>query len=174
MIELYSFIFLNFLAMISPGPDFAIVTQYGLSGSKKAALSATMGVVVALMIHVIYCVSGIALLLSSSKTALLTIQFAGGVYLGYLGLKSIKSALSRSLSYKQPRTKNAFFAGFLCNLLNPKAMVFFTEFIYAVRKFNEYLADESCLRLFNPYHGADLFFCTFVSNYPQKVFSLFS
>ncbi|MCH9630412.1 MAG: Threonine efflux protein [Chlamydiia bacterium] len=121
--DFLSFVFLNFLAMISPGPDFAIVTQYGLKASRKAAFFASCGVAAALIIHVLYCVTGIALFLNSSPRALLLIKFLGGVYLSYLGIKSILSA-GKDDDQKEIKIKNAFAAGFLCNLLNPKATVF--------------------------------------------------
>lgn len=123
MIQLMSFIFLNLIAMISPGPDFAIVTKYGLSGCRKSAIAASLGVATALIIHVVYCVSGVALILSSSPKLLLILRFVGGAYLLYLGIKTLMS-VGKEETVTKSQTKNAFTAGFFCNLLNPKATVF--------------------------------------------------
>lgn len=122
--EFLTFVFLNFLALISPGPDFAIVTQYGLRSSRKAAFYASCGITIALIIHVLYCVTGVALFLQSSPKILLLIKFIGGAYLTYLGIKSIKEASAVDKHQKEFKLKNAFTAGFICNLLNPKATIF--------------------------------------------------
>ena len=53
MIDLLLFALLNLLGVMSPGPDFALVTRYGLTGSKRAALLATLGIGSALLIHVL-------------------------------------------------------------------------------------------------------------------------
>ncbi len=124
MLDLYTFIFLNLLGVMSPGPDFATVTSYGLTGSRKAALLATLGVATALLIHVFYCVSGIAIFLHSSPIALQCIRILGAFYLGYLGLKILRQQGGQETGSIVPITGNAFIAGFYTNLLNPKATVF--------------------------------------------------
>lgn len=123
MAALLSFIFLNILGAMSPGPDFAVVTRYGLMGTRKAALSATLGITLALMIHVLYCVSGVAIFLQANPKFLSIIKGLGGLYLCYLGLSMFKSTQEENAS-TQSQTRNAFTAGFLTNLLNPKATVF--------------------------------------------------
>lgn len=122
MLGFLTFAFLNFLAMISPGPDFAIVSRYGLAGQRKAALQATFGVCAALIIHVLYCLLGVAFFIQSNPILLKSIQVFGGCYLFYLGYQLIKNRAKRG-EMEEKRGK-AFFVGFFTNLLNPKCTVF--------------------------------------------------
>ena len=80
---------------------------------------------------------GLALVISKSIFFFTVIKYLGATYLCYLGLKSIlakeienqtdgivsKKELSKSLAFQQ---------GFLCNLLNPKAPLFFISFYSVV------------------------------------------
>lgn len=124
MIDLFLFSFLNLLGAMSPGPDFAVVTKYGITGSKRAAILASCGVAAALLIHVFYCVSGIAVFLHSMPHILRIIRILGAIYLGYLGLSIFFRESSQDNSASKATSKNAFFDGFITNLLNPKATVF--------------------------------------------------
>ena len=144
MIDLLLFALLNLLGVMSPGTDFALVTRYGLTGSKRAALLATLGIGSALLIHVLYCVSGIALFLYSTPSALWWIQILGATYLGYLGIKVFSQESKPEVSMNKPMAQNAFVAGFVTNLLNPKATVFllslFSQFAHAMNSLGMKLA----------------------------------
>lgn len=118
-----TFIMLNFIGAISPGPDFAIISRYGLSGSRKSAIFATLGITLALVIHSLYCVTGVAIFLQSSPRLISLIKIAGSAYLSFLGVK-ILFDLKKKEKVDTANSKNAFAAGFFTNLLNPKATVF--------------------------------------------------
>jgi len=134
MFELLAFIGINLLGAISPGPDFAIVTHYGMKGSRRAALLATLGITAALLIHVLYCVLGVAWFLQSSPILFRSLQLLGAGYLGYLGVRIIASSKTKvEPSKAENLSRGAFRTGFLTNLLNPKATLFllslFSQFI---------------------------------------------
>lgn len=134
MLELLAFAFINLLGAMSPGPDFAIVMRYGLTGSRRAALLATAGISTALLIHVFYCVLGIVVLIQSSKILFSLLHFGGAVYLAYLGVRLIQLGAGK-LPKPDPAKihHRAFRDGFLTNLLNPKATLFllslFAQFV---------------------------------------------
>ena len=121
------------LGAMSPGPDFAVVTKNTLLHSKKSGLFTTLGVGAALIIHMIYCVFGLAVIIANSIILFSLIKFAGAFYLIYLGLSSLFSKQTKQLfTNKAPNIEKtnllnvtAFRQGFLCNLLNPKATLFF-------------------------------------------------
>ena len=54
------------LGAMSPGPDFAVVTKNTLLNSKKSGLFTTLGVGAALIIHMTYCVFGLAVIIANS------------------------------------------------------------------------------------------------------------
>lgn len=121
------------LGAMSPGPDFAIVTKNTLLHSRKAGLLTILGVGAALIIHMTYCVLGLAAVIASSVFLFSLIKFIGAFYLIYLGFVSLitKQSPSRPMpvgeGMKKTQLSNvtAFRQGFLCNLLNPKATLFF-------------------------------------------------
>jgi len=124
MIDFAYFIFLNLLAMVSPGPDFAVVTRYGLAGSRRAALLATCGITVALGIHVLYCVSGVAVFLQKSPALAAWIKGICSIYLIFLGIKLMRECGAPLQSEARSLYRGAFLSGFVVNLFNPKATIF--------------------------------------------------
>jgi threonine/homoserine/homoserine lactone efflux protein len=124
--------FITLLGAMSPGPDFAIVTRYALTGSRKSAFHAVLGISLALLVHVTYCAAGIAVILIEFPIIFRIIQAAGSCYLGYLGIRLLIPSKKSSPTIA-PCPKRAIMAGFFCNLLNPKSTLFifgiFTQFI---------------------------------------------
>jgi len=133
MFEFLAFACINLLGAMSPGPDFAIVMRYGLTGSRKAALLSAAGIATALIVHVLYCIFGIVFLIQNSKTLFLAIHFGGAIYLAYLGIRLLQSASGNFEPSSVKIHHLAFRDGLLTNLLNPKATLFlvslFAQFI---------------------------------------------
>ncbi len=130
---------ISLLAAMSPGPDFALVTKSSLSGNFRTGFLTALGVSCALLIHVTYCLFGIALLIQQSPLLFQCLKYLGAVYLFYLGIVLLKEKKASpegapSLAKVEIKKKRrSFSSGFLCNLLNPKATLFvlslFTQFI---------------------------------------------
>jgi RhtB (resistance to homoserine/threonine) family protein len=131
---------ISLLGAISPGPDFAIVVKNCLSGNFRTGFLTALGVASALVVHVTYCVFGIAVLIAESPLLFHSLQYFGAAYLLYLGIQLLREKskdMPKDPQHHAPqvkkRSKNAFLSGFLCNLLNPKATLFvlslFTQFI---------------------------------------------
>ena len=119
------------LGMISPGPDFFLVLKNSLSYNRKMALMTCLGVISAIAIHMSYCVAGIAVLITATPWLYNALRYAGAAYLLWIGIKALlaKSSATTYISKQtQPinvTAKAAFMQGLLCNLLNPKATLFF-------------------------------------------------
>ncbi len=119
------------LGMISPGPDFFLVLKNSLSYNRKIALMTCLGVISAIAIHMSYCVAGIAVLITATPWLYNALRYAGAAYLLWIGVKALL-AKSSGTAYVSKQTqelnvtaKAAFMQGLLCNLLNPKATLFF-------------------------------------------------
>jgi len=124
--------------MISPGPDFLLVTKNSLTLPRRQALATAFGIVVGCLVHATYCILGLALVITKSVLLFSLIRYLGACYLIYLGIKCLFSKASRAeIQQGKARrilsTRAAFLEGFLCNVLNPKLAVFllsmFTQFI---------------------------------------------
>ncbi|KTD35833.1 lysE family transporter protein [Legionella nautarum] len=139
MQEFLSITVLIMLAAISPGPDFAVVTKNSLLFSRRAGIYTALGVSVSLLIHAVYCILGLAIIISQSLLAFSIIKYLGAAYLIYIGVKGIlakRSAITvdQELSQSTITGLQAFYQGLLCNLLNPKAIMFLLAFFTLIVK----------------------------------------
>ena len=120
---------LHLVVLVIPGPDVLLVSQTALARSRRAALFAGLGVVLG-----ISCWAGLALLGVGALFAAFPwihgiIKVAGGLYLLYLGAVLWRSSLRGSEAGDAVAVPlsdaRALRAGFLTNISNPKAAVFF-------------------------------------------------
>ena len=121
------------LAAISPGPDFLIVSKNSLSHSRTAGIWTAIGVGSALLVHTAYTIVGIGLIISQSVLLFSIIKILGAAYLIWLGAGLLwrRGNATPALEHQNfAGTKSnlmAFREGFLTNVLNPKATVFFVS-----------------------------------------------
>jgi len=118
------------LAMISPGPDFFLVVKNALRYRRNAAMMSALGIIMAIVTHMAYCVAGMAVVITSTPWLFMLLKYAGAAYLIYIGIQALISRGGSKLDFshvtqKQVSLKKAFLQGYLCNLLNPKATLFF-------------------------------------------------
>jgi RhtB (resistance to homoserine/threonine) family protein len=129
------------LSSMLPGPDFAMVTKNTFFHSKRAGIFTSLGVGTAILVHITYCMLGLAIVISHSTILFNLIKYAGASYLIYIGLSTFKSkstdyGFSHHNSHIQTQITRwkAFKQGFFCNLLNPKATLFFLALFTVVIK----------------------------------------
>ncbi len=121
---------IHLLAVISPGPDFAMISRNSLVYSRKTGIYSSLGLALGILVHVSYSLVGIGLIISRSIVIFSAIKFLGAGYLIYIGYKALKTKShnleSKIFEQKKDLTKNAAIkTGFLTNVLNPKATLFF-------------------------------------------------
>lgn len=121
---------IHLMAVVSPGPDFVVALRNSLTYSRKTGIYTAVGFGLGIGIHVLYCVFGIALLLKESPMVFNIIKYFGGGYLGYIGIMSL-IAKTEDIDVGENKKQNdisplkAIRIGFLTNVLNPKATLFF-------------------------------------------------
>lgn len=122
---------LHLLAVMSPGPDFFMISRNSLIYSRRTGILSALGLALGILVHVTYSIVGIGLIISKSIVLFSTIKLLGAGYLIYIGYKSFKSKPVHeqdiALQQKPPdlTTFEAIKIGFLTNVLNPKATLFF-------------------------------------------------
>lgn len=121
---------IHILAVISPGPDFIMTVRNSLAYSRKTGVWTAIGIGLGISVHIFYCVAGLAFVISKSILLFNLIKFLGAGYLIYIGIKSILSKSSKiSIGEHHKRADispwKAVRIGFLTNVLNPKATIFF-------------------------------------------------
>ena len=120
----------HLLAVISPGPDFAVVIRNSVSAGRRAGLITALGVGVGILVHVTYSLLGIGLIVSQSVWLFNLLKILAGAYLLYLGIRALGSKPQQGNADMQTNTmtlsaRKAFTSGFVTNGLNPKATLFF-------------------------------------------------
>lgn len=118
---------IHFLALISPGPDFIVAVQSGLSYPRRKALLTALGFGTGIAIHITYCAIGIGYLISQSILLFNTLKVIGGLYLLWIAIQLLRSQGMKAhttTTYKEISYYQAFSKGFLTNVLNPKATLF--------------------------------------------------
>ncbi|MGO2075083.1 LysE family translocator [Pseudoalteromonas sp. AOP31-A2-14] len=122
----------HFFAVASPGPDFAIVLKQSIQHGRRNALWTSAGVGLAILLHVSYCLLGVAVLLAQSPSVFMALKYLAGAYLAYIGVQALRSAKPATTSSEDAtKVQNeekiglAFRRGFFTNALNPKATLFF-------------------------------------------------
>lgn len=142
MTQFFTIGLLVLLSAMLPGPDFAIVTKNTVLHTRRAGLFTTLGVSSACLIHISYCILGLAIVISSSIFLFNTIKYIGAIYLIYLGISSLLAKQAhlktenKSQAKKDMSDSTAFRQGFLCNLFNPKATLFFLALFTVIIKPN--------------------------------------
>lgn len=120
---------LHVFAIVAPGPEFLLISRQTLEHGKKVGLFSVLGCLMGSIIHIGYSSFGLAQVLSQSKNALLFIQLAGGSYLIYLGLGAMRARAKQTDSLQTSivteKSGQSLRKGFLCNLLNPKAILYY-------------------------------------------------
>ncbi len=121
---------IGMLAVISPGPDFALTLRNSLVYSRRSGIYTAIGIGTGHVIHTTYCLVGIAAIISRSILLFNVLKYLGAAYLIYIGIKSLQAKQQfYDVSSLQP-TKDlsrwtAFRIGLFCDLLNPKTTLFF-------------------------------------------------
>ena len=134
--NLGAFLAISALLAIAPGPDTAITTRNALAGGRRAGLFTILGVSFGLAVWTIATAAGLAALLRASEPAFVALKLAGAIYLAFLGVQAIWTALHRSgaggdgaVVHRPIASRVAWRQGALTNLGNPKIAVFFTSFL---------------------------------------------
>ncbi|ELR63242.1 Threonine efflux protein [Photobacterium marinum] len=143
----------HILALMSPGPDFALVVQNAGRYGRQTGITIALGLSLGILMHSILSLTGASLLIHQHPTLFALLQAAGGSYLLWLGAGALKNTLKPTLkklwrkseqrskseqaSEQSPEKptklianrKQALAKGFTTNILNPKALVFFLSLL---------------------------------------------
>ena len=150
--EFLGIVLIHFLAVISPGPDFAVVIRQSVRHGRRVGIWTALGIGAGISIHVLYTLVGISALMRATPWAMTAARWAGAAYLLWLGIRFVRSAPptpqdvavqgptqgapvgdapagmmpeAASVPMPEPSARRAFWVGFMTNATNPKATLFF-------------------------------------------------
>jgi threonine/homoserine/homoserine lactone efflux protein len=116
------------LIVLLPGPDTLVVLRELVRAGRRCAAQTVAGVLCGLAVWVGAAAFGLSALLRASHTGYIVLKIAGGAYLIWLGVQSLRL---RRLA-EPPRRRllgRGFVAGLATDLLNPKVGIFFVTFL---------------------------------------------
>lgn len=125
--------------MLLPGPDTLVVLRSLLRADRRRAALTVVGVLTGLAVWVGAAAFGLSGLLRASHEGYTVLRIAGGAYLLWLGVQSVRSRAVEPASVhvlSAPGRRGGllgtgFRAGLATDLLNPKVGVFFVTFLPA-------------------------------------------
>ncbi len=125
---------MHMIALVSPGPDFFFVSQTAASRSRKDAMMGVVGITLGVAVWAAVALMGLHLILQKMAWLHQIITVGGGLYLCWMGWQLLKSARAKKLAgdaeeaettVDLPARGRTFMRGFLTNLSNPKAVIYF-------------------------------------------------
>jgi len=140
-----------FFLVISPGPDLLLISTYSSSKGFKAGLMLSLGILFAGILQTLLVAFGLGQLMQTMPLFALIIKMIGAVYLGYLGCRMLISWYqnhnnpSELGKVQQTTHLQLINKGFLNNLLNPKALLFFSLFLPQFTTGNTALSEQILL-----------------------------
>ena len=143
--HLLVFIAAGLLLNLTPGPDVMFIVANAVRAGARAGVAAALGISAGCLVHVAAAALGVSALLAASSTAFGVLKWLGAVYLVWVGVQMLRSAMGQDAPVKiavgaclagaegRFDTESAlaivFRRGFLTNVLNPKVALFFLAFV---------------------------------------------
>ena len=129
----------HLLAVMSPGPDFAIVVKHSVKYGKQASYATSIGIGTGILLHVAYSLLGISLIIKTTPWLYNAFSYVAAGYLIWLAWGALRAKPPQQSGHSDSAKGYAdeahgtdsiswtkgFWIGFLTNGLNPKATLFF-------------------------------------------------
>lgn len=139
--QLWSFLIAITLLSMTPGVDTLLVIRNTARGGVGDGIMTSLGICLGLFVHATISALGISWILLQSSWAFSALKLAGAGYLVWLGLASLQTAraghqlpVTAVAEGVVPRFSGAsawrsLREGLLCNVLNPKTIIFYMAFL---------------------------------------------
>lgn len=143
--HLLVFIAAGLLLNLTPGPDVMFIVANAVRAGARAGVAAALGISAGCLVHVAAAALGVSALLAASSTAFGVLKWLGAVYLVWVGVQMLRSAMGQDAPvkiaagaylagvegrfYAESALAIVFRRGFLTNVLNPKVALFFLAFV---------------------------------------------
>src|SRR5678816_874243 len=116
-----------------PGPAVLYVVSSSIAHGSRAGVVASLSILAANAFYFILSGTGLGALLLASRTVFIAIKWAGAAYLVYLGLRMVfarsPEAPEAGGERKHAHHAGVFWNGFLTQISNPKAIIFFVALL---------------------------------------------
>ena len=128
---IFTFLSVFTFAIVSPGPNFILVTNTALGQSRRAGLLTALGVATGSGLFALAGLVGLLVLVHSIPYFALITRYVGGGYLAWIGVNMLRHCRNKntpdtlSNAQREPSPLASYRIGLLTNLTNPKAWAFY-------------------------------------------------
>jgi len=128
--RLTEYIVAAMVIILAPGPSVLFVIARAISWGRKVAVFTVAGNVTGSFVLSVFVAIGLGPILQQSELAYKAVQWAGGLYLIYLGIDAIRHRRVHAADMTNqgdvaPTIRRSIRDGFWVGALNPKAIVFY-------------------------------------------------
>ncbi|MFJ5407821.1 LysE family translocator [Pectobacterium punjabense] len=126
----------HFVALLSPGPDFFLLTAYAIRYRLRGSAGICLGIALGNSIYILLAAIGWAGI-QHSPTLFTAIELGGAAYLIWIGYQLLKSRSVPLLQAEQqshccPTLRKQILLGLGSSLLNPKNMLFYISLMTSI------------------------------------------
>jgi threonine/homoserine/homoserine lactone efflux protein len=123
--QLLPFLLAVALVELTPGPNMAYLSLVSLRNGRRAGLATVAGVTLGLAVYLAAAVAGLAEIAVAQPIVFAVLRWAGVVYLLWLAVQTWRGDEAGPEGAVASPTGRLIARGFLTNLLNPKAAIFY-------------------------------------------------
>ena len=125
--ELWAFAVVMVIGQFSPGPDMLLLTRTSLVEGLRAGWLMVLGIVTGLALHATLAIGGVAVLVARGGPLVVAMKWLAAAYLCWLALGLLRPSGDEEAGVASK--KSPYLRGLLCNVLNPKVLVFFASVV---------------------------------------------
>jgi len=147
--QLPAFLLASTVVVVTPGVDVLLLLRTAIQDGRRAGLRTLLGIHTAAALQVLLAVSGVGVVIAQHPPVLTALRWLGAAYLTYLAVTTGRDLLRRHRhpvpaasgvpteatgdapipEGKAEPTSGGFARGFLCNITNPKMLLFCLAFL---------------------------------------------
>src|SRR5215218_2494388 len=125
------FVVASVVLLLTPGPAVLYIVARSVEQGRAAGLVSVLGIHLGTIVHIITAAVGLSALVVSSALAFAIVKYLGAAYLIWIGIRTL---LAKDPDPEAPvlpaePLRHVFRDGFVVNLFNPKAAIFFLAFL---------------------------------------------
>ncbi|WMN61609.1 LysE family translocator (plasmid) [Pseudoalteromonas xiamenensis] len=126
-----------FFLVISPGPDLLLISSYSTARGFRSGIAISLGIFGAGILQSGLVAFGLGEIMQTMPTVAFAVKVIGACYLLWLGVNLIRAWFKQTqcnvndqvTQLKQLTYRRLAYRGCMTNLLNPKALLFFSFFL---------------------------------------------
>lgn len=133
---------------VTPGPANIFAVATGMEKGKAAALTAVVGMNTATLVWFAAAALGLGALVMAFPQVFRIIAVLGALYVAWLGVRALRGAFATAAEpahIEVKRGRSALMDGFMVQIANPKAILFFTAVLPPFLDINRPLAPQLAL-----------------------------